>query len=565
MSRSPNEQLVEKLNLLKSDFTAQGARSVLALLRKLRQFSIRDAESLVLYHETLLFIRAYPHDGSIVSAVESQLRSLHQRVKFLSELDADLSPIGHPEISGISGDSVSDTFTFDIVRWLARKFPRQIRLDWDWFEDENRLADAWPRFMPLFEEDTFVEANIPYREWLRLARNGTSEIEWLLAHFEKLPVSERQKAEIYNAQQLYVRWMPAYQSTRTGLRFGDDRSVFYQHGPLIPRRDVNLRSEVTKPVSAIRLLSLKEGERAIDLAKEASTVRYRELYGFTHGDPKRVWEVKLDRGLCLHVIALPPDRRLPLRAYHAAMIYRNRVPVGYFEGLSVCEKMESGFNLYYTFREGETAWIYAQTLNVMHHLTGVSAFSLDPYQIGHENKEGIESGAFWFYRKLGFRSTDPKLRQLTANEEKKLASRKNYRTSSATLRKLAQAPMIFELEEKHQGEWDRFQVRNIGFRVQKRMAQQFNGDASMMREKTIGLVGDALGFDSKQSGEAQQRIFADFAPALSLIRDLPGWTESEKEQLVSIIRAKAGVDENQYLREMQKHEKLRRELIRLGS
>ena len=119
MSRSPNEQLVEKLNLLKSDFTAKGAQSVLALLRKLRQFSIRDAESLVLYHETLLFIRAYPHDGSIVSAVESQLRSLHQRVKFLSELDADLSPIGHPEISGISGDSVSDTFTFDIVRWLA--------------------------------------------------------------------------------------------------------------------------------------------------------------------------------------------------------------------------------------------------------------------------------------------------------------------------------------------------------------------------------------------------------------------------------------------------------------
>ena len=87
------------------------------------------------------------------------------------------------------------------------------------------------------------------------------------------------------------------------------------------------------------------------------------------------------------------------------MIYKNGVPIGYFEGLSFFERMESGFNLYYTFREGETAWLYANILNVMSRLTGVSSFSLDPYQIGFENEEGIQSGAFWFYRKLGFRST----------------------------------------------------------------------------------------------------------------------------------------------------------------
>ncbi len=48
------------------------------------------------------------------------------------------------------------------------------------------------------------------------------------------------------------------------------------------------------------------------------------------------------------------------------MIYKNGVPIGYFEGLSLFERMESGFNLYYTFRDGETAWLYARTLNVMH-------------------------------------------------------------------------------------------------------------------------------------------------------------------------------------------------------
>jgi hypothetical protein len=419
--------------------------------------------------------------------------------------------------------------------------------------------------MPLLEEDTLVEANIPYREWLGRARNGTAEIEWMLAHFDKLPLSQKEKAEIYNAQQLYVRWTPTYHSTRTGLRSTDNQPIFYQRGPLIHRRDVELNNEICKPVSTIRKLSPREGERALDLAKDASTVRYRELYGFTHGDPKRVFKVELDRGLCLHVIGLPPERRLPLRAYHAAMLYRNAVPIGYFEGLSLCEKMESGFNLYYTFREGETAWIYAQTLNVMRHIAGVTTFSLDPYQIGYENEEGIESGAFWFYRKLGFRSTDPALRELTAREEKKLTTKKNYRSSAGTLRKLARAPMIFELDTKQQGDWDRFQVRNIGMRVQDRMAQAFNGDALLMRKNTVNLVESALKLETSQLNKSQQQTFSDFALVLSLVHDLPEWSDREKQKLISIIRAKAGVDEKRYLREMQKHEKLRRELIRLGS
>ena len=123
-------------------------------------------------------------------------------------------------------------------------------------------------------------------------------------------------------------------------------------------------------------------------------------------------------------MGVPPGKRLPLRAYHAAMIFKNGVPVGYFEGISLFERMESGFNLYYTFRDGETAWLYARILNIFRHLLGVTAFSIDPYQIGYENEEGIESGAFWFYRKLGFRPTRPEIMKLVLNEEKKIASRK---------------------------------------------------------------------------------------------------------------------------------------------
>jgi hypothetical protein len=501
--------LLNQLDELKTTFGPKEARKVGQLLARLSRQKFRDPESLIRYHELLLFVRAYPQNASIARATEKELHTFQKRVSFLRDQDIDLSILEHPEVSGIAGAPVTDTFTFYIVRWLMRRHRSQTAIDWDWFEDENRLGETWPRFIPLLSEDTLVEANVPYREWLRAARTRSDELTWLIERFNELPRSEDEKAELYNSQQLYVRWMPVFRATRTGQRL-PTRKLFYHRGPLIQRRDIDLNNELTQPAPPLRKLSPRDGEKALDMAREASTVRYRELYGFTHGDPKHVYQTELGRGVQLFLMGLPAKRRLPLRAYHAAMIYKNGVAIGYFEGLSLFERMESGFNLYYTFRDGETAWLYARTLNVMHHFTGVTAFSLDPYQIGYENEEGIESGAFWFYRKLGFRPTRRDLLRLAEKEEQKIATRKGYRTPAKTLRELAEGSMIFQLSGTENHDWDRFQVRNIGFKA--------------------------------------QRLRAD-----------------DKKLLARIIRAKAEVEETTYLKLMQKDDRLRRALIKLGS
>jgi hypothetical protein len=179
-------------------------------------------------------------------------------------------------------------------------------------------------------------------------------------------------------------------------------------------------------------------------------------------------------------------------------------------------------NLYYTFRDGETAWLYARTLNLMHHFLGVTSFAIDPYQIGYQNEEGIKSGAFWFYRKLGFRPTKPEALQLVEKEEQKIATRNDYRTSARTLRKLAESPMIFELDQKRVGDWDNFQVRKIGFRMQGRK----------------------------------------FESLLSLV---PEWTTDQKQMLERIVEAKSAGEEITYLKLMRENEQLRRAIIKLGS
>ncbi len=510
MPRDNTTDLLNQLDELKNQFTPAITRRVERLVEQLARKKFNDTDSLIRYHEILLFLCAYPRSAAMVRTTESELRGFSSRVSYLFEKEIEISPLQHPEVSGIAGTSVTDTFGFYIVRWLFEQFPSQVAIDWDWFEDENRLAETWPRFMPLLDEDAAVEANVPYRKWLAAARKGRSEIAWLVDRFNELPKPDKERAEIYDSQKIYVCWKPRFNVSRTGMRVPVGKP-FYHDGPLIQRREIDLRKELAEPSPSLQKLSPAQGENALDMARAASTIRYRELYGFTHGDPKYVYRADLGRGVEIFLSGLPVERRLPLRACHSAMIYKNSVPIGYFEGLSLFERMESGFNLYYTFRDGETAWLYARTLNVFHHFTGVRAFSLDPYQIGYENEEGIESGAFWFYRKLGFRPTRKDVLQLALKEEEKIRTRKGYRTSPATLRKLAASPMIFELDSERRGDWDRFQIRQIGFKAQR------------------------------------------------------GLSTEEKQALAQIAKAKTSREEVQYLRLMQRDQRLRSVIIQLGA
>jgi hypothetical protein len=564
--------LLDQLDALKSRFGSREYNTVERILSRLARLRFSDADTLLRYHEILLFLRAYPQSEQILRIADQELSRFAERVNQLAATGADLSVLEHPEASGVAGLSVTDTFSYYIVRWLVGRAASRVALDWDWFEDENRLAETWPRFMPLLEEDASVEANVPYREWLRAASGSEQrDLPWLIEQFDRLSLADKEKAETYDSQQLYISWTPSYRESRTGMRLGISKGtkVFYHRDPLIQRRDVSLKDELEAPAPPLKQLSAKQGEAILDLTRAASTVRYRELYGFTHGDPRRVFQTNLGRGVEVFVVGVPPGKRLPLRAYHAAMIFKNGVPVGYFEGISLFERMESGFNLYYTFRDGETAWLYARILNIFRHLLGVTAFSIDPYQIGYENEEGIESGAFWFYRKLGFRPTSPKIMKRVLNEEKKIASRKNYRTSSRTLRKLAAGPMIFELEkspgDSTAGDWDRFQVRNIGLAVQRHMSAKFNGNAERFRLAAVKELARALGGRTNDWRESDLSTVNDFAATLSLVEDLSEWSDSEKGALLKIIRAKATSDESSYLKLMQKPQRLRQALIRLGS
>jgi hypothetical protein len=523
--------LLDQLEQWKSRFGPPGDPQLERLLAAAARRQFRDASSLIRLHETALFLRAYPRNPRVARLADAILFSFADRVAQLEAAGTDLSAFEEPEISGIAGTSLTAVFSYEVARRLAARHPRCLEIDWDRYDGIDRLGPVLRRFLLLLGEDWPVEAHVPYRQWISAARRpGASALAWLLERVSASP-------ELFDTLDLPIAWrIGRTRTSRSRLRLPVPK-LYCHREPLLRRSDISLARELESPPLPVRRLARPEARRILDLILDTSAMRFRELYGFTHPDQDAVYRAGAGRGVDIFLFGVPPAWRLPLRAYHGGMFFKNGVPAGYVELLSLFERAEVGFNLYYTFREGESAWLYARLLRLFRQVLGVTCFSVDPYQIGLENPEAVDSGAFWFYRKLGFRPVDPKVAALMDREERRMRQTPGYRSSRRTLEKLAEGYMLFESPSSPKGVWDNFRVRNLGLAVERaRLAGALNTESS----SGLDLV-------------------------LSLVPDLPRWTPEEKLAAARILRAKQSASEARYLRLMQRHPRLRAGFLALGT
>src|SRR6478736_794116 len=507
-----NNVTVRLLNKLEQARTQIGTIKERELVRLLsaagRALFGKDAPSLIRLHDLLLFFRAFPSGPSVLRLADRLLLGFERKVKAALAAGADADDFAPEEVVGIAGAAVEATFSYPMVCWLVERHPKALSIQWDDYERETQRAAIWPRFFPLMEEDSLTEANVPYLDWLKAARGRQDELPWLVRQFQRLPLGEKEKAALYDSLEIMVCWdMSGSQASRTLAR-KPARQFFFHREPLIQRRQVSLAEEFARPRLPVKVLSRRDAEKTLDLVKEATGVRYRELYGTANADPAWVVQANVGRGVEIYFWGLPLEKRLPLRAYLAGFTVKNGVPINYVECISLFDWTEIGFNTFPAYRDGETAWIYAQTLRLLRQLHGTNAISVYPYQIGDGNEEAIASGAFWFYRKMGFRSMDPALEKLAQTEEKKVRANAKYRTSAATLRRLSKANVVYELPEADRGAWDRFSMRNIGLTVQRRMARDFDGDAEAMRKAPVAQLARQLHLEQRKLKAREQSMFA---------------------------------------------------------
>jgi hypothetical protein len=564
-SRFP-DNLLAQLEARRYRFDPVEAAHILKMLTSLGAARFADARSLIRFHESLLFLRAFPQGPSVVRKTEKLLNDFHERLEALRKTGADMGDFDPPEVSGIAGTYMEDTLSFDVASWLTRRMPGKVEIAWDHYDPGRELGTTGPRFMPLLEDDAYVEADTPWRRWLETAAGKKDSYPtWLIQRFADLPLPLNQKAELYESLRVPLRWHLGNSRITRTRNWRPVRSVFYHNGPLINHSEVSLPEELAKRPPQLTKLSRRQGEAVIDSIREVMLVRYRELYGTTLGDPSSVVRADLGRGVSIYLWNLPPERRLPLRAYVAGLTLKNGVPINYIEAIGLCEWIEVGFNTFYSFRGGEAGWIYAQVLRCLCHLMGTTFVSVYPYQLGHDNDEAIESGAFWFYRKLGFRSGRADLQRLVEREEQKIAANRNYRTPARILKRLAAGHVFYELPGSEVSAWDTFSTRNIGLRVNRHMARHFSGDGARIRQESVRAVSRILAVNPSSWTNLEQTSFDNFAVVLALVPDLSAWADAQKQAVLQIIRAKSKPDEMLYLHLTQRHDRLREALLKLGS
>ena len=588
MAATTLDRQLTQLEACRYRFGRHEAATVVHLLKRLNTARFPDPASLIRFHEALLFLRAFPQAPSVLRVTERILNSFHKKVEALRKAGADMDDFEPIEVSGIAGTEMEDTLSFDVASWLIKRMPGKVEIAWENYHPGRELGTTGPPFIPLLEDDAYVEADTPWRRWLETAAGKkNASAAWLIKRFEQLQLPVQQKAELYESLRVPLRWNLGNSVITRTRNWKPVPSVFYHSEPLISRSQVSLAAELATRPPQLTKLSRQQGDKIMDMIREVMLVRYRELYGTTLGDPASAVraevraearaEVRSDvaRGVSIYLWNLPPDRRLPLRAYVAGLTLKNGVPVNYVEAIGLCEWMEVGFNTFYTFRGGEAGWIYAQVLRCLCHRMGTTCISVYPYQLGHENEEAIESGAFWFYRKLGFRPGRPELQKLVEREEQKIVADPKYRTPPRTLKRLAAGHVFYdvprndvqknELPGSEAGAWDRFSTRNIGLQVNRRMAQDFSGDAVLMRKHARRALERILRVSTSSWKPLENAAFDNFALVLADVPGLHAWAQEEKEDLVQIIRAKAKPDEMLYLHLTQRHERLRKALLRLGS
>src|SRR5690349_21387299 len=94
------EHLLSQLEESKRTFGRGNAARTLELVALLARQQFSEADSLIRFHEALLFIRSHPQSRAAYRAAENLLSNFIKRVEVLKSSGVDLTPFDYIENSG---------------------------------------------------------------------------------------------------------------------------------------------------------------------------------------------------------------------------------------------------------------------------------------------------------------------------------------------------------------------------------------------------------------------------------------------------------------------------------
>jgi hypothetical protein len=524
---------LERLRLEFSPATAAEKHRLIGILRNAR---LPSASAVRRLHEILCWIRAYPDDARVLDAASVTIRNFAAR-KDLHRCREQLAD------SGIAGTAIHYHFFWPMARWLSSRWPALLHFDRNCGEGEDWLRTAWPVVLPALHAEAAKRSEQSPFSILDTLRGETTDASFFVQGIDHTAGDTLARESLHDAiQPAYVLKADKDSPSRT-LAHWSGANISFVAAPLAHGRP-NLRKQLLRPPQSLASPAPRDAAALLDLAREAMVTRGRDLDTFAWGNPQDVHLADDGNGLAFAFIGAAPERRLPLAATYGFLILRNGVPIGYGQVDALLGGAEIAFNTFDTFRGAESAFIFARLLAATRALLGADAFSLEPYQLGHHNKEGIASGAWWFYFKLGFRPHAPVQKRIVLRELAHMERNPGHRSSAATLTRLACAHLYWEPFRSRRAWLPR--IPGIGLRL------------PVLSDSSAGqTVRQRLGLRSlKGWSHAEILGLYRLAPLLAALQGIESWTPAVKKSAIAVLRTKGGRHECEFVRRLDAHAEL---------
>jgi hypothetical protein len=391
-----------------------------------------------------------------------------------------------------------------------------------------------------------------------------TDADFLVRRFRSFPSSSFGTETIYEEIDPPLRLEPGPDTpSRTRARFAKSPVVFQDRR--LDRRRPRLPEDLKRP-RAVHDVPLRDARRLWDLAREAMVTRERDLDNFIHVNLRDVRMLDCGRGLEFACFGMVPERRLLLDTCYGFITLKNGVPIGYVLINALFRSAAVAYNVFSTFRGGEAAAVYGRVLGATRHLFGAEAVVIDPYQLGYENEEGLLSGAWWFYYKLGFRPEDPYVRGLVKEELARMRKDPAHRTPPGRLHEIASENVYFYQEGRRRSDvMGKVSLGGIGLAATLVLARRFGSDRETGIIRCAEEAAELMEIDRPAALPAGERLALErWSPLVLAIPGVRRWSVKERRDLGEVVRAKGGVRETDYLERFDRHPRLSAALVRLS-
>jgi len=554
---SPTRALA-RLAELRRDFGQEAAIARLQAFRILDGATLTSASAVAALHESLCFAHAYPDNADVFTLAASMLRRFGERrdlVRFRTRL----------ENSGIAGTNLLYPFAAPTARWLVDRWPEYVDVAWGHGENREALESRLPLLTAWGERAVFDEPPLDLEAWLARLRGPDSAAAFLVRRSAACTGTSLLGNQLYDELAVTLRVSPGPDTPSRSRARASRKDVVCQAAPLRGGRP-DLREAARVPPKHVADVQRRDALRLIDLAREAMVTRKRDLYTFAAADPRDVRMIDCGDGVEFACYGVQPEQRLMLDAVYGFLMLRNGVPIGYALASALWRSSEIAFNVFDTYRGAEGAWVYGRLLSIMRHLFGADTFAIYPYQLGHENDEGLESGAWWFYYKMGFRPKDPETLALATQEAQRVAAQRRYRTSLGTLRRLVRAHLFLHLEHPRTDVIGLLQTDRIALAVTDLLNRQAGADRERAAAMLAGRAAEAFGAGPWRQWPDGERLFWErWAPLTEVLPGTARWSPQERLAFVDIVRAKGSRRESDYVALFDAHPQLGAALVALAA